>query len=553
MKLSGGYLLVKQPFIRTSIHKHTSAMPEAVSQTVLDAVNTVQRTPWTINRFILDVAQEAWSSGDRLGGLPDPEDRPLPARMSDAAWETMGKEERAAYKANLAMIHGENARAQSHREEVLRKLQIANELRDHPYIWMPHTIDFRGRLYPLPQDLHPQGDDLTKGLLMFGAGKPAGKAGVPWLAVRLANTFGMDKLSFDDRIKWVVEHEEDIIDSATNPLDGRRYWNQADEPWQFLATCYEWKLYTEQGEDFVSHLPCHVDGTCNGLQHLSALGRDHVGAKATNLTRSEVREDIYVRVAEVVERIVERDAKEGRPEAIHWRGKVTRKTVKRGVMTTPYGVTTRGLRDQLITDRHTDGLEGSALENANYMRDVMGEAISRTVESARAIMGYLQDTAKALAEADIEFRWTTPAGLRVQQSYYGRLKKDVKTLYGKVALWEESEDLGLNVNKQALAAAPNFIHSFDAAHLCLTVNAAAAEGITSFSLVHDSYGTHACDTPALARILREQFVAIYREDWLAKLEEEVKSYVPAGMALPARPVGGSFDVEEVLNAPYFFA
>ena len=29
-----------------------------------------------------------------------------------------------------------------------------------------------------------------------------------------------------------------------------------------------------------------------------------------------------------------------------------RKVVKRGVMTTPYGVTPQGIRDQLITDGH---------------------------------------------------------------------------------------------------------------------------------------------------------------------------------------------------------
>lgn len=36
-------------------------------------------------------------------------------------------------------------------------------------------------------------------------------------------------------------------------------------------------------EEYVSHLPIHQDGSCNGLQHYAALGRDEIGAKSVNL------------------------------------------------------------------------------------------------------------------------------------------------------------------------------------------------------------------------------------------------------------------------------
>jgi DNA-directed RNA polymerase len=41
-------------------------------------------------------------------------------------------------------------------------------------------------------------------------------------------------------------------------------------------------------EEFVSHLPVPLDGSCNGLQHLAAMGRDVVGAQATNIVPAEV-------------------------------------------------------------------------------------------------------------------------------------------------------------------------------------------------------------------------------------------------------------------------
>ena len=44
---------------------------------------------------------------------------------------------------------------------------------------------------------------------------------------------------------------------------------------------------------------------------------------------------------------------------------------------------------------------------------------------------------------------------------------------------------------QALASAPNIIHSFDAAHLSMTVNAGAERGISAWAMIHDSFATHA--------------------------------------------------------------
>lgn len=44
---------------------------------------------------------------------------------------------------------------------------------------------------------------------------------------------------------------------------------------------------------YVSHLPVHMDGSCNGLQHYAALGRDEAGGKAVNLLPSDKPQDVY--------------------------------------------------------------------------------------------------------------------------------------------------------------------------------------------------------------------------------------------------------------------
>ena len=64
-----------------------------------------------------------------------------------------------------------------------------------------------------------------------------------------------------------------------------RWWQQADSPWQLLAVCYDLQAALSSGEpeSYCSRLPVHQDGSCNGLQHYAALGRDEKGGRAVNL------------------------------------------------------------------------------------------------------------------------------------------------------------------------------------------------------------------------------------------------------------------------------
>jgi len=114
----------------------------------------------------------------------------------------------------------------------------------------------------------------------------------------------------------------------------------------------------------------------------------------------------------------------------------------------------------------------------------------------------------------------------------------------------------LDTSKQVSAMAPNFVHSLDACHLRMTVNACADAGITNFVAVHDSFGCHAEHYDDMNRILREQFVKMYSEtDPFQDLLDIIKQQVTEDEAkkLPARPPMGTLDLELVKEAPFFFA
>jgi DNA-directed RNA polymerase, mitochondrial len=214
-------------------------------------------------------------------------------------------------------------------------------------------LDFRGRAYPIPPHLNHIGDDLSRGLLKFAEAKPLGERGLRWLKIHLANLYGFDKANFDERVDFVMSHMTEIYDSALNPLNvrlihfftfslvdfrvndiqGTRWWTKADDPWQCLATCMELRnaLESEDPHSFMSALPVHQDGTCNGLQHYAALGGDDRGAKQVNLSAGDRPSDVYTYVGNMVEQMLEEDAAKGEKYALLLRGKVSRKVVKQTV------------------------------------------------------------------------------------------------------------------------------------------------------------------------------------------------------------------------------
>ncbi len=73
------------------------------------------------------------------------------------------------------------------------------------------------------------------------------------------------------------------------------------------------------------------------MQHYAALGGDVRGAKAVNLTHGDRPSDIYTGVAEIVNRVIEEDRRNGVDVAKLIDKPLGRKVVKQTVMTTVYG------------------------------------------------------------------------------------------------------------------------------------------------------------------------------------------------------------------------
>nr|WP_319513399.1 DNA-directed RNA polymerase [uncultured Cohaesibacter sp.] len=545
--------------------EHRDLLSRIEMPKVLSAIHAVQETGWQINSDVLDVIRQAEDGGISLAGMAtyeDPEKPPKPTNVGQdpdilREWKTETK----IYHARLTRLRSERLRQAS-------LLETAGRFKDTPRIFFPHQLDFRGRFYPIPQGLHPQGNDMTKALLRFADGVPLGnQQAADWLAVHGANVWGEDKVSLEERMDWVDDHEFEIVQSAEDPM-GFQWWTKADKPWCFLAFCFEWRQYLIEGFSFKSKIPVALDGSCNGLQHFSAMLRDPIGGAAVNLIPSHKPQDIYQRVADrAIERLKEEAKVESEQQwmAEAWVGfGLNRKITKRPVMVLPYGGTLKSCMDyvhEAVTDRIEAGSLnpfGDDLKKATaYLGKIIWASISDVVVAARSAMDWLQVVARECSKAGYPMRWRTPSGFLAYQDYRDMKARRVKTkLHGSVVFFQMQEETDkLNNRKQATAISPNFIHSMDASAMVLTINQMIKQGVRDFAMIHDSYGTHAANTEALAQTLRHAFVEMYSVDVLQGFLNGLSEYVPQEVieSLPPLPQKGSLNIQSVLESEFFFA
>jgi len=152
---------------------------------VNDALNAVQSTPWAINTRVLDVLDFLNSVGGAVAGLTSSDVPDLPVKpwgdLDDAKWEAYrtdpaNAEEVKAYKRSAAIGYQERSRWASKRFVQKQQLVIADRFKDEDAIYFPHTVDYRGRIYPAAGlgSVNPQGNDSGKALLRFARGKALG-------------------------------------------------------------------------------------------------------------------------------------------------------------------------------------------------------------------------------------------------------------------------------------------------------------------------------------------------------------------------------------------
>lgn len=553
-----------------------SELAEYDLSTPLAAINALQHVEWQVNRQMLGAIKEIarYIDTDEIVGYAEQAkpDKPfwLAEDMKTAEMTPDEKDEFKGWRRAMAQWFTEQKIRGTKYGRFNQALRVAEKFSLYPKIHFVYFADFRGRLYVQTTGISPQGSDLQKALLRFAVGKPLETtAAVEWFKINGANKYGFDKASYDDRISWVDERRDIILRLAADPIAHYDDWKDADSPLQFLAWAFEYKRWHDAPDTFVSHLPVGMDGTCNGLQNFSAMLRDEVGGKATNLLPGLRPSDIYTMVADrTAEKLrAQPDYEVPEPDGTDELAKtiahytasnrfrrlwldhgITRSLVKRSVMTKPYGSTRFSSADFIVADYLKAGKAPEFAKEeyhpaARYLSKFVWEAISEVVIKADEAMTWLQNASRLILQDHDHIRWVTPSGFPVIQRYQ---KSDIVTirtrLSGRMIVGRQTDAADKNNHKNGVA--PNFVHSVDAEHMRAVAIAASQEGM-SVAMIHDDFGTHAADAERFAVLIRETFVALHSQ-------HDLLGDFAALYDLPNPPKPGNLDLSKVRESRYFF-
>ena len=428
------------------------------------------------------------------------------------------------------------------------------------------------------------------------------------------NGHSMEKWNNAERTANVTARYSEIVKHVADPIGTASEFAAYEDPMHYISTAMTIVNAIENGADDGTIAP--LDGSCSGIQHMSAHTRDYATAAKVNLVASDTRRDIYIETAEFVkdnfktvediEALISKntsgeagmkkaqkafDKVTSNPESteeelaeaeldfndsiaksitkgaavneavptvlnIIANGGVTRKVTKNPMMVLSYG-------SKVATTIKTVKAELAA---AGTTEDpIVGLLIALAVEKARQgnagsamnEMTFLQNIVKATNKNGKVAEWSTGNGVVVNNSKFLKTNKNVRLL-SKAFNSDVVSGKELDFTGMLASVAPNFIHSYDAAHLALTVNAAKSEGIDLVT-IHDSFGTTPNNIVRLNAILREQFIAMYADtNPLAEMLEFNKANIDADTYVELEAqlttlITGDYDVAEIAFNEFAFS
>lgn len=493
---------------------------------VFGGLNRQQAVTWRLNRRVLQVLEEAFDSGAGIASLPSGQ-RPELDRWVDK--RTWARHQNTVYE------------WLTRRKLVGRVLAMSAGLEG--FFHFRWSCDFRGRAYPKAFTISPQGSDLGRAVIEFARGEPIGFGGHLYLAHHGANMWGL-RGTYEHREGWAYENTARICESARAPLD-YTWWAGAADPWRFLAFCFEWQGYQQHGQMHVTHLPCQIDGTCNGFQIAALALRDRELAELVNCESRSGPVDLYQLVADDVARSC---ISGWGPEWLDLLGgRVDRSVVKPAAIALAFGAGNwaagAAVQDWFWRQPWHRPFGGHVAKPCWWLADQVGKSIAVRASAFTRLSSWAREVANQVSAKGEDIEWLTPVGFPVACRYRGIQRLQVKaSRHPRIELRYTEETDKRDLAKAARTIVPNLIHSLDAAAMIATVNRCDFDVYS----VHDCVGALAPRMDRLHWAVRDAYSAIFSRDVL--LDFAVQTGIDR---VPAVATGG-FDPALVRHSNYFF-
>jgi DNA-directed RNA polymerase len=547
------------------------------SENIFKAVNSAQSVAWRVNKKMVEVIKKELV-------FPNIEDfvKVEYPQIDENIWtideETLTEEQKEEnllmkqsyfkeveiYKAEKSDFESEVGKYRA----IKLALEIAELYQEYDEIYFPHSYDFRGRVYPIPVGLSPQGSDTVKSMIDYKKGEVLTERGKEWAYAYLTSLFGEDKIPFQDRVvRGKVLVNED--------------WKLADEPYQFLAHQLELKkLELDPNYEFKGRI--HLDACNSGSQFTSAMTNDLDGCIATNVTPTYIkkvqdRQDAYILVAKkaltITNSLLNKADTERKEELQFFHDLLTdkgRKVCKTAVMVSNYGGTEGG-RSEIVWDVLRELKVDRCWitkSNAALFSKIIGQSIVGVLHGGKAFESYIHQMSAILTKTNKPTTWTTSDGFYVvhvkkkegqgtQISCLLPGSRKVTTLLKKRYLNE------ISARKMKSAISPNFVHSLDAELLRRVLLRTVEEGILDTDWIHDSFGCLPNHVDKLLELTKIEFINLMESKPLEMLDKELRGQVEKtkpniklldAIKIPNLSKGSKpFDLKLVMQSEWFFS
>lgn len=419
-------------------------------------------------------------------------------------------------------------------------------------------LDYRGRIYNRDPYFSYQSNDLARGHFLFAEEKEIDQKGAEFTFIHAATSFNqtykikeiplqqwleldyvtslendglvdisVDKMGVLDKHNWTIEHIENILNVAEDPIATQNYWMSAEKPWVFLSLCFEIGGIIGSalsGEPYYSSMPISIDGVNNGTQHLAAMSRDEKAGALVGLMPMKMPKDFYLVMGKKILELNANTEIGNKMQNIPM--KLIRKGIsKRGSMTRAYDAGARKIGEIIYQDSYDAGITSTyniTRSDSKALGKDLVKAYDSICHGPVEIKKYLQ----ALVEHKInnmkmkDISWNTPSGFPVLTQKWVARKK----VYKGYIQTQRISHVYLDVtDKPALAEhlsaiGANWVHSYDASHMSLVINKL---NLPSFGAIHDSFSVHASDVEELIYVTKSEFIKMYAKDIFANMREEI--------------------------------
>jgi DNA-directed RNA polymerase len=546
----GGYMSDDLPVL--PIMKKAFDLRNRDLSKLYEPLNRLQEVPYRINKKVHDIMLWAWEGDVSIGAMEKRDLLPVLEPVENL--KQTDPEAFIAWKREAKYVHDWNLETSGRRMRSLRIMYVAKLYSKMEKFYFPVQVDYRGRVYSVPSFVSPQSCDLGRSCLEFYRGVAIKcEEDAKWLKIHGANVWGR-KGTFEDRIAWVEQNTKEIVTIAEDPRT-YKLWQDASEPWAFLAFCFEYAGYKEKGYGFVTHLPCRMDASCNGIQILSLLLKDEEIGKLTNLVPDLPPQDVYQHIADRVNDSLHKQKSKNSLAGDWLKWGIDRRYTKRIVMTKPFGMngytSTFELESVFLKEvkngRSNPFGKSEYLEALLYLSTIVNKQTNIVLENHINFMKWIK--AKVLTCPDT-LKWETPFGIEIQQHIYETVQIGLFSVLGmeKTTLNYRKNTDKVDPKRQAKAVVANYIHSIDAS----VVHFLACKSDYDITTIHDCFATHSTHAPKMHKDLREIYHEIFNQDLTGKFKSELLNQSGNTEVTDSFELG-TLDVSALNDCTYMFS